>query len=153
MPVSVSVIVIDVRAASSAGASEDQRRLPTPTLLVKLTVTLARLTGALSCFAFIQWSFEERVTSRSLGRRRDEIHVQYTSIDSSRLRALTTRLSRSLVGSGSGRGVQCLPEVNLMDGEVQNVDDSLRLDRIVTIRSNGVSTRLNERRLEVTRHT
>ena len=40
-----------------------------------------------------------------------------------------------------------------MDVEVQNVDDSLRIDRIVTIRSNGVSTRLNERRLEVTRHT
>ena len=38
----------------------------------------------------------------SLLRSVADIHVQYTRIDSSRLRALTTRLSGSLVASGSG---------------------------------------------------
>ena len=43
--------------------------------------------------------------SVSLLRSVADIHIQYTRIDSSRLRVLTTRLSGSLVASGSGLGV------------------------------------------------
>ena len=68
------------------------------------------------------------------------IHVQYTRIDSSRLRALTTRLTGSLVARGSKssrkrKRILCLPEVKLIDvGEYKMLTtrhDSIGSSRLV----------------------
>ena len=81
---------------------------------------------------------------------KNSIHVQYTRIDSSRLRALTTRLTGSLVAGGN----DIVLTGSKTNGcrSVQNVDESSRLDRVVTTRSN--TCRLDSIKVEHgTRHT
>ena len=93
-----------------------------------------------SCPVFLISGHKDLVDAASPPSLPPSIHVQYTRIESSRLRALTTRLTGSLVASGSKssrkrKRILCLPEVKLIDvGEYKMLTtrhDSIGSSRLV----------------------